>query len=181
MFEAAVLALLLQCGITAAAVIIAIFTPTVGLGCRSLGYTIYGGIAIIIMFLTIISTILARISETRKGKSPHVEGGTAFLAIALRWICYLLALANSVGLIVLTCFQSSNFLGNCYCNSSIIGRGTNTYILIFVQDWVTTMRNSRIIGMVIAAGSISVFMVPLALICRPPSEMRDVQSTASFV
>ena len=174
MFRAAVFALLLQVGVTGAAVIIIVFTPTVGLGCRSMGYTAYGGIAIIIMFLTIISTILARISETRKGKSPFVEHATAFFAITLRWICYLLALLNSVGLIALSCFQFSNFLDNCYCNSSALGRGTNTYIVIILQDWVTTMRNFRAIGVSIAAATIFVFMFCLGMISSPPEEMKGI-------
>ena len=56
------------------------------------------------MFLTIISTTLARISETRKGKSPYVEDVAAFFAVTLRWTCYFLALVNTMGLIVLSCF-----------------------------------------------------------------------------
>ena len=67
MFNASILALVLQCGTAAAATIIIVFTPTVGLGCRSLGYILYGAIAVLIMFFTIVSTILTRISETRVG------------------------------------------------------------------------------------------------------------------
>ena len=169
MLKAAVFALLLQIGITSAAVVVIVFTPTVGLGCRSLGYIIYGGVSIIIMFLTIISTILARISETRKGTSPFVENVTAFFAITLRWICYLLALINSVGLIVLSCLQFSNFLANCYCNSSVIGDGKNTYIAIVLKDWIPLMKRFRAVGVTIAAGSMFIFMVALRLISSPPT------------
>lgn len=168
MLNAVVLALILQCGVTGAALIITIFTPTVGLGCRSLGYTVYGGLAIIIMFLAIFSTILARISETRKARSRLVRGVTAFFAIAIRRACVLLALLNSVGLIMLSCLQFSNFLANCYCNSSVIGRGTDTYIVIILQDWVSTMRNARIVGIALAAASISVFMTTLWFISALP-------------
>jgi len=75
MFHASIFALILQCGTTAAATIIIIFTPTAGLGCRSLGYIIYGTISILIMFLNIISTVLAWISETRKN-STDGEGNS---------------------------------------------------------------------------------------------------------
>ena len=172
MFRAAVFALLLQCGITGAAVVIIVYTPTIGLGCRSLGYTAYGVIAILIMFLTIISTILARISE--KGESRPVKSVTAFFAIALRWICYSLALVNSVGLIVLSCIQFSNFFNTCYCNSSVIGRGTNTYIVIILQDWIPTMKHTRAIGIGTAATSIFIFMVALGLISSQPEEMKGI-------
>ena len=167
MLKAAVFALLLQIGITSAAVVVIVFTPTVGLGCRSLGYIIYGGVSIIILFLTIVSTILARISETRQDESPYIKSITAFFAIVLRWICYLLALINSVGLITLSCFQFSNFLANCYCNSSVIGDGKSTYIAIVLKDWIPMMRKYRAAGVTIAAGSISIFMVVLRLISKP--------------
>jgi len=52
MFKASILALVLQCGTTAAAEVIIVFTPTVGFGCRALGYAIYGGLAILILFFT---------------------------------------------------------------------------------------------------------------------------------
>ena len=174
MFRAAVLALLLQCGVTSAALIVVVFTPTVGLGCCSLGYTLYTGLSILIMFLTIISTILVRISETRKGKSPDVERVTTRLAITIRKVCFLLALLNAVGLVVLSCFQFSNLLYSCYCTSSVIGRGPNTYIVILLDDWVPIMRKARITGVAIAAGSVYVFMSSLAIINYPPAEMRDI-------
>ena len=134
MFRASIFALILQCGVTGAATIIIIFTPTVGLGCRSLGYAIYGGTAIVIMFLTIMSTIFVRISETCKERSRIVKGFTAFVAVALRRICFLLALVNATGLIASSCLQFSNFLASCYCNASVTGRGTDSYILISIQD-----------------------------------------------
>ena len=63
MSHASIFRLILQCGTTGAdAIIILIYTPTVGLGCRSPGHIIYGATTIIIMLLS-ISTISARISE----------------------------------------------------------------------------------------------------------------------
>jgi len=69
MFNAAVMALILQCGTAVAATIIVVFTPTVGLGCCSLGYIIYGRTAIVTMFLNITSTNFARISGFILGDS----------------------------------------------------------------------------------------------------------------
>ena len=164
MVYAAILALILQCGITGAALTIIVFTPTVGLGCRSLGYTAYGGLAIVIMFLTMFSTILARVSEIRKDKS-FVKWFTKASAIAIRCTCLVLAFLNSVGLIVLSCLQFSNFLANCYCNSSALGNGPNTYLVIIVSDWITTMTNARAIGIATAAASSSVFMLSILILC----------------
>lgn len=173
MFNASISALILQCGTTAAAVIIVVFTPTVGLGCRSLGYLIYGGTAILILILTIISTIFARISETRVGKSTtfSVKGLTAFTAIALRRITLFLAFANAAGLIVLSSFQFSHFLDNCYCNASVTGRGVDSYIIISFEGWVSTMRAARISATVISAASVASYMVFLRLMSALPTDV----------
>ena len=151
------MALILQCGTAAAAAIIIIFTPPVGLECRSLGYIIYGGVSIVIMFLGIISTIFARISETRK-ESTIVKSFTAFIAIAFCWISYFLALINGVGLITLSCFQFAHFLDDCYCNASVLGRGVDSYIVVFYDDSKITMRVSRLAATLLSAAVMSMYM-----------------------
>jgi len=170
MFGAAILALILQCGTTVSATIIIVYTPTVGLGCRSLGYTIYGGISLLILLLTTASTIFARISETRRGSSRFtIKSVTAFTAIALRKICLSLAVINATGLIVLSCFQFSHFLDNCYCNSSVTGRGTESYMIVSYEGWITTMRTARIVGTVLSAASMAVYMIFIAAMSSFPS------------
>ena len=172
MLKASIFALILQWGTTVAAVIIMVFTPTVGLGCRSLGYIIYGGIAVLILFLTVISTISTRISETRDGKrSPFVKTFTAFIAIALRRICLVLVFANATWLIVLSSFQFSHFFDNCYCNASVIGRGTGSYIVISLERWIPTMRAARIAGTVISAASMAIFMGFLWVMSSLPTDI----------
>ena len=160
MFNASIVALVLQCGTTAAAIIIVVLTPTIGLGCRSLGYIIYGGVAILILFLTIVSTLSARISETRVGRSTtcSIKSFAAFTAIALRILSLFLAFANVTWLIVLSSFQFSHFFDNCYCNASVIGRGTDSHIIISFQEWIPTMKAARISATVIAAASMAIYM-----------------------
>ncbi|KAF9783796.1 hypothetical protein BJ322DRAFT_1007586 [Thelephora terrestris] len=174
MFNASIVSLVLQSGITAAATGIVIFTPTIGLGCRSLGYLIYGGLSITIMILTIISTIFARIAETRGARSSVVRFFTAFIAIALRRICLLLALVNMIGLILISCLQFSNFLNNCYCNASVLGRGAGSYIVISYDGWFDTMREARITATVVAAISMSIYMVFLRLMSTLPRSPADM-------
>ena len=174
MFNALVAALILQCGISAAATGIVVSTPTIGLGCRSLGYIIYTGLSIVILVFTIISTIFARISETREGRSPFVQGFTKFIAVALRRICLPLALINMSGLILISCLQFSNFLDNCYCNGSVLGRGTGSYIIISYAGWIDIMRTARIIAIALAGASMSVYMVFLWLMSALPAELEDI-------
>ncbi|KAF9783795.1 hypothetical protein BJ322DRAFT_880426 [Thelephora terrestris] len=170
MFNASVISLVLQCGITTAATGIVFFTPTIGLGCRSMGYIIYGGISVYIMFSTIISTIAARIAETRGDKSTVVKFFATFIAIALRRTCLLLALINMMGLILMSCLQFSNFLDDCYCNASVLGRGKGSYIVVAYDGSINTMRTSRIIATILAGASMSIFMVFLWLMSALPSD-----------
>ena len=124
------------------------------------------------MFLTIISTILVRISETRVGRSNafSVKGFTAFTAIALRRFCLVLALINATGLIALSCFQFSHLLDNCYCNAAAIGRGTDSYVVISFEGWISTMRTSRISATILAGASMAIYMFSLWLLNAPPTE-----------
>ena len=176
MFGASIFAIVLQCGTTAAATIITVFTPTVGLGCRSLAYIIYGGITLLILFLTIISTLSARISETRIGQPPMhlIKLYTASIAFALRRSALLLAFMNATGLIVLACFHFSNFLDNCYCNASVIGRGPTSYIVFSYVGWISTMRTARIVATAIAAGSVTIFMGFLWFVSTLPAEINHL-------
>ena len=173
MFKALIPALILQCGTTAAAIIIIVFTPTIGLGCRSLGYTIYGGTAILVLFLAITSTIFVRISETRTNSSTIIKGFTKFIAITLRKVSHSLAFINAIGLILISCFQFSHFLDNCYCNASVIGRGTDSYIVVSLEGWISTMRISRIAATVLSAVSMAVYMIFLWVMNSLPTEIID--------
>jgi hypothetical protein len=158
MFGAWVVSLVLQCGISAAAIVIVVYTPTLGLGCRSLGYTVYGGTSILILCLTVISTILARISETRDDKSRHLKVATAFIAVVLRWTSVFFAYVNALGIIVISCLQFSNFFDSCWCNASVIGDGSTSYIVIIYSGWVATMRYARIAATAFAGASMAFYM-----------------------
>ena len=171
MFKASVLALILQCGTTIAAAIVAIYSPTVGLGCRSLSYLLYGGIAIIIMFLTIISTISARISETRDERSATVKEFTASIAIALCRISFILAFTNATGLLLLSCLQFARIFDNCYCDSSATGLGADAYIIFSYQGWIPFVRNYRIVAVILAATSVIIYMAGLWFVNALPAKI----------
>ncbi|KAG9309680.1 hypothetical protein JVU11DRAFT_10352 [Chiua virens] len=55
---ASLMALQLQWGTTCAALLMVWFTPTVGLGCRSVAYLIYGGLSTLVWILLVLSSIL---------------------------------------------------------------------------------------------------------------------------
>ena len=157
MFKASIFALILQCGTTAPATIITWYTPTVGLGCRTLGYILYATTATLILLLTIISTILARISETCVGPSVAVKGLTAFIAITLRRLVLFLAFVNAMWLVALSCLQFSNSFESCYCKGDL-GEGANTYVIISYEGWISVMKNSRIAATIFAMASMAIYM-----------------------
>jgi len=167
------MALVLQCGTSAAATIIIVFTPPIGLECRSLGYIAYGVLGSVIMFITIISTIFARISETRKKESATLKSFTAFIAISFRWISFFLALINGVGLIALCCLQFSHFLDNCYCNATVLGRGVDSYMVILYDGSVLLMRNSRLAAVLLSGTVMFIYMVFLRVMTILPNDLKD--------
>ena len=171
MFNAFVAALVLQCGIGATATGIVIFTPTIGLGCRSLGYILYCALSIAILIFTIVSTILARISETRRESSRLVKNSTAFIAISLRKICFLLALINMTGLILVTILQLTSIFDNCYCNSGVLGRRGSGYIVVSYDGWIDMMRIARMVAMILAGASVFIYMTFLWLMSALPADV----------
>jgi hypothetical protein len=174
MLNASIFALVLQCGTTVAATIIVALTPRVGFGCRTLGYIIYGGTSILILFLTIISTLFAHISDTRLGPSTRfsIKGFTAFIAITLCRITLLLAFLNATGLITLSFFQISRLLDNCYCDASVLGLGVDSYIIIAGERWDSTARMvARIVAAVLAAATMAIYMFFLWLVSALPAEV----------
>ena len=162
MIYGVILGLLLQLGTTGAAVVVLIFTPAVGLGCGSLGYIVYGGLAIIIMFLNIFSTILARISEIREDNRcwGFLKSIAKPLAIVMRYTSWPLALLNSVGIIAWPCLQFSNLFSKCYCNLGVLGNGKN----INTPDFISSNDIFHAAGILTALGTILVFRMFLGCI-----------------
>ena len=171
MLTASVMAFILQFGVTAASTIIVVFTPTIGLGCYSLGYILYGTISLLVLYLTMASTVLARISETRDERSATVKRFTASIAIALRRVSLLLALINTAGLIFFFFSQFSRLVGTCYCHASVLGRGKESYVVVAYDGWISVMKTSRILATIFAAGSMATFMIFLRVMSSFPSEV----------
>ena len=171
MLTASVMAFILQFGVTAASAIIFIYTPTVGLGCYSLGYILYGIMSLFVLYLTMASTILVRISETRDERSATVKRFTAFIAIALRRMSFFLAFINTAGLMFYFFSQFSRLIGNCYCLASVLGRGRDSYVVVAYDGWISVMKTSRILATIFAAGSMATFMIFLRVMSSFPSEV----------
>ncbi|KAG2151908.1 hypothetical protein BD769DRAFT_10395 [Suillus cothurnatus] len=140
MFVASLLPLALQWATTGAAVLVVYFTPTVGLGCRSLGYLIYGAFATLIWVMLVVSSILSHYasSYSDRPRSPFSSITIRLVKVAsnlLRRGGKFVAIVNALGIIAAGMLQFTNVYDNCYCNSSVLGRGAqNAYSIVVFDD-----------------------------------------------
>ncbi|OJA16890.1 hypothetical protein AZE42_08508 [Rhizopogon vesiculosus] len=150
MFEASMFPLALQWATTGAAVLVVWYTPTVGLGCRSLVYLLYGAMSTIVWMMLVSSSILSHYAsypdrrytshpDRRYASYPDRHFPAArlakVLANVLRWGGKTLAIVNAFCIIASGMLQFTGVYDNCYCNSSALGLGADyAYAVIFPSD-----------------------------------------------
>ncbi|KAG1719920.1 uncharacterized protein EDB91DRAFT_376648 [Suillus paluster] len=137
MFVASLLPLALQWATTGAAVLVVYCTPTVGLGCRSLGYILYGTMATIVWAMLVMSSILSHYSSSSSNQSRNPLSSVHLarvLSNLLRWGGKFLAIVNAIWIIAASMLQFTNIYDNCYCNSSVLGRGVRDAYFIVITD-----------------------------------------------
>ena len=126
------------------------------------------------MYLTIASTILARISETRRENSATVRDYAARFSIFLRRFCFSLALFNAVGLVAFSTFHFTNVLRSCYCNGSVIGRGKDSYVIVLYFYWIPTILTGRIVGTILAGATMTIYMCSLRFFTTSDRGLADI-------
>ncbi|KAG1895750.1 uncharacterized protein F5891DRAFT_1193754 [Suillus fuscotomentosus] len=141
MFVASLLPLALQWATTGSAVIVVYLTPTVGLGCRSLGYLIYGALATVVWAMLVMSSILSHYAfsysdRPRSYFSSTTLGLVKLASNLLRWGGKLVAIVNAIWIIAAGMLQFTDIYDNCYCNSSVLGRGAQYAYDIVLFDGV---------------------------------------------
>jgi hypothetical protein len=172
-FVASVFALGLQWGTTGSAAIIVIFTPTIGLGCRSGTYILYGIVSTMIWLMLLLSSYLAHYAKVRHERGVSRSGLNSVtvakgLATFLRRLSILAASCNTLCIILACVFQFSDFYSTCYCNSSVLGRGGGyAYIIIAPGYHFDHMEVAWIGGIVLAGGCVFVFLFFLHLMLEP--------------
>ena len=179
-FIASVAALGLQWGTTVSAAIVVVFTPTFGLGCRSGSYLLYGVISTIIWLMLLLSSCLAHYANTRhNGDAPPSSGFNSVnlakgLATFLRRLSVLIAGCNAIFVILACVSQFSNLYSTCYCNSSVLGRGSqHAYNIIAAGYDYDRMEAAWIGGVVLASVCVILFLLFLHLILKPFRGAKD--------
>ena len=173
-FIASVAALGLQWGTTVSAAIVMVFTPTSGLGCRSGSYLLYGVVSTMIWLALLLSSYLAHYAKARHDGNVRRSSGfnsanlAKGLATFLRRLSILVAGCNALFVILVCVSQFSNFYSTCYCNSSVLGRGSQrAYNIIAAGYDYDRMEAAWIGGVVLASGCVFLFLFFLHLILEP--------------
>jgi hypothetical protein len=174
---ASICGLALQWGTTASAALMMIFEPTVGLGCRSGAYFLYGIFSTLVWFMLLISSMLNRYCWIKSPKDTIQRRRSSINSISiastlsdfLRRTAALIAFGNSAWIIIISVFQFANYFDTCYCNSSVLGLGSrNAYISISQDLSVINMKGVWIGCTVLAGGCIAAYAFFVALMMELP-------------
>lgn len=166
MIIASCASLALQWGTVGGAFIVEWFTPTVGLGCRSLSYLLYGVVSTIIWMMLLMSSILAHYYAAYSYRASLSERVALACSHSLRRMGKLLAIANSVWVVLMCILQYSGFYHTCWCSSNMIHRGnTAAYITIIETTAQAALAKAAWIGaLFLACTSASAFVALVNLL-----------------
>ena len=146
---------MLQWGTAGGAIIIHWFTPTVGLGCRSLNWLVYAGVSTLVWILLVSSNFLAHCTR------DWIKALSTPLCISGQ----LLAACNAIGILVTCIVQFGNFYNRCYCNSVVIQLRTRAYDIFWVRD-PGIIQRPWIGGVALGVGS-AILFIAFVCILRP--------------
>ncbi|KAF9062616.1 hypothetical protein BDP27DRAFT_278516 [Rhodocollybia butyracea] len=113
MFQAALVALFLQWGTTGAAILVAYWTPAVGLGCRSGGYLIYGIAATVSWLMLVFSNLISHeVMQRLEVRDQRGMRGLSGLAVITRITGKTIAIFNAVWLIASSVMEDIGAFSN---------------------------------------------------------------------
>ncbi|KAJ7029417.1 hypothetical protein C8F04DRAFT_1116865 [Mycena alexandri] len=169
---ASFMAATLQWGTAGAALIIHVLTPPPGLGCRSALIVMYGVTSTIIWGLLITSSALAHYSLcVSPARNPELRRNTRRMSLLLRRSAKLLAIANSLCIVMTTVAEFSNFLNRCWCNTLILDVLRNTYGKAYVVVFVPASQSRLLLpwtsGLTLGLGCTGLFVLFVNLFLNP--------------
>jgi hypothetical protein len=143
--RASLAGLTLQWGTAGGAIIIHWFTPTTGLGCRSLNWLIYAGISTLVWMMLVASSYLST------SRANSIKNISSFLRVSGQ----LLAVCNAVGIVVTCVMQFGNFYNRCYCNSVVLGH--KGYDVLWIRN-VGDIKRPWVGGIALGVGTAVLFL-----------------------
>ncbi|KAJ7648926.1 hypothetical protein DFH06DRAFT_996557 [Mycena polygramma] len=132
MWMAAIAALFLQWGTTGAAVFIAYWTPSIGVGCRSGSQLIYGVAATLSWMILIVSHLLSHEAMRRFERNPNnTPGILSALAVSTRLLGKTLAICNATWLIAFSVMDDIGYFQTCWCQTDAFQYHQNGWTPVF--------------------------------------------------
>ena len=172
-FTASIFVLILHCSATVAATMTAVLTPTTGVGCRSLGQ--YG------------------LRRSRYGyhvpryhlNNPRRNLGNSYRKINHRQRLHLHSHRTPRDLLSarvrqrdavdhVDFLQASGLISTCCCNLSVIGRGTDSYVILLYWGQLWTMEISHILATALAAVCMASHTIFLRIMSASPMDTVSV-------
>lgn len=140
MIWASAAGLFLQWGTTGASIMISYLTPTVGLGCRSGSYLLYGILATLVWLLLLTANGLSHEAMLRY---QHAEDNQDSRSLSHNIICfgaelfkvcgYVVAILNTTWLGVSSLMELIGAYDNCWCKADVLGKGMKGWVVLFKE------------------------------------------------
>lgn len=158
---AAFIAIFMQWGTTGPGILIAYFTPTKGIGCRSAGYLIYGGMGTLVWLLLVASMLFSHAALLRYQREHRVAPSIDFrrpsvsspietqapesyersishsllcgLAVITRLLGKTIAIGNTMWLVLTALLEYTGVYDRCYCRGNQTGLGLSKGWLVLFK------------------------------------------------
>ncbi|KAI0712933.1 hypothetical protein C8T65DRAFT_695138 [Cerioporus squamosus] len=166
-------ALSLQWGTTGAAILVVYFSPTVGLGCESGAFLLYGVVATLVWVLMLSSSVFAHHAQpySHRADLRDVRGPThvaSTISVICRRLGKTLAALNTAWIILANIAQFSNFFDRCWCNSCALSLGSRAFSVInATASDIAGMKSGWIGGIILATGCALSFVFTIHMLLDP--------------
>jgi hypothetical protein len=166
---AAVLALGLQWGTTGASLLIHMFTPPKGMGCRALTFLVYGSAGTVAFLLLLFSSILAHWArpQTPRGQRSGFKTLVGCIVAFMRWLGKTIAILNGLWILITCCMQFGGVYDNCFCSSTVFGGNPNGLVKLVDQDIKGSEVYGYWIGGIIMAFGVSILYTFAIYVATP--------------
>ena len=127
--------------------------------------------------ILVLSSILFYYASSTPPTVPHkpIIKIARKLSIVLRRLGKVIASLNAIWIVVLCLFQFSNFFSTCWCNSSVLGRGSEMAFMVIqlMPKDIDTLKGAWIGGIALASGTALIFVIFTSLVKIPQYQSYD--------
>ncbi|KAK7018898.1 hypothetical protein R3P38DRAFT_1277701 [Favolaschia claudopus] len=178
MISASIGALFLTWGTVGGAIVVAWFTPTIGLSCVSGSYLIYAINSTVAWILLVVSNLLSALWITPSNPAHNINTSQhprscsqrlSTTVVLFRWTGKLLAALNAIWLVLHCIFHFSGIYDTCWCDTAILHFGsTRSYaVWILTPADVMAFRYPGVGGTVLACGTVLLFLILTNILLDP--------------